>query len=360
MRVAPTILLALGFTLRALAAGRDAPHLQSPQKSTAPTIQVYSRETIVDVVATGKDGQPVHGLSAADFAVEEDGRPQSIRSFAEIGPGAQQPVQQDPMLAAGVNSNLQAAASGPVNIILIDALNTAPPQMTIFKKQMIGYLRTMPKGTRVAIFALSASKGGRLVQGVTTDGATAAASLATIDAEWNRPPAIRRDATRAMMLQIVGYVSSIKGRKNLLWCTARMPLYLLRDGGYAWMRPPQRSQVDQNMDLFDAMTAAQIAISPVSLKGVGGLGLNELLAEAVAEGTGGTAEYNSNDFGSLVAKAIDSDRSYYTLSYVPPSFPMDTRYHTIRVKVDQPGVSLVYRKGFNAEQVGQEELNSRP
>jgi VWFA-related protein len=259
-----------------------------------------------------------------------------------------------------VNPNLQVAASGPVNIILMDALNTAPPQMTIFKKQIIGYLRTMPKGTRVAIFALSASKGGRLVQGLTTDGGAAAASVATIDAEWNRPPAIRRDSTRAMMSQIVGYVSGIKGRKNLLWCTARMPIYLVRDGGYAWMRPPQRDQVDQNMDLFDAMTAAQIAVSPVSLKGVGGLGLNELLAEAVAEGTGGTAEYNSNDFVSLVAKAIDSDRSYYTLSYIPPPFPMDTRYHTIRVKVDRPGVNLVYRKGFNAEQVGQNVLNLGP
>jgi hypothetical protein len=39
---------------------------------------------------------------------------------------------------------------------------------------------------------------------------------------------------------------------------------------------------------------------------------------------------------------------------------MDTLYHTIRVKVDRPGVTLVYRKGFNAEQIGQDELNSRP
>jgi hypothetical protein len=37
-----------------------------PQTS-APTIQVYARETVVDVTVTDAHGNPVHGLTQADF-----------------------------------------------------------------------------------------------------------------------------------------------------------------------------------------------------------------------------------------------------------------------------------------------------
>src|SRR5688500_7751917 len=38
----------------------------------------------IDVVATGRDGRPVHDLKAADFELLEDGKPQEIRAFEFI------------------------------------------------------------------------------------------------------------------------------------------------------------------------------------------------------------------------------------------------------------------------------------
>ena len=69
-----------------------APHLdlemwvyaQSPQAAPAPTLHVYSRETILDVLVTDDKGQPVRGLAKSDFTVEEDNKPQPIRSFYEV------------------------------------------------------------------------------------------------------------------------------------------------------------------------------------------------------------------------------------------------------------------------------------
>src|ERR1035441_4904822 len=58
------------------------------QTSTAPTIQVFSREVIVDVTVTDDNGNPVHGLAQSDFTIEENGHPQSIRSFREFGTGS--------------------------------------------------------------------------------------------------------------------------------------------------------------------------------------------------------------------------------------------------------------------------------
>jgi len=47
------------------------------------TLHVTSREVIVDVMVTGKDGQPVYGLQQSDFSIEENGHHQAIRSFRE-------------------------------------------------------------------------------------------------------------------------------------------------------------------------------------------------------------------------------------------------------------------------------------
>jgi hypothetical protein len=79
------------------------------------------------------------------------------------------------------------------------------------------------------------------------------------------------------------------------------------------------------------------------------LGVRQLLMEQVAEESGGTAYYNSNSLDGMLTKALESGREYYTLSYVPPRKKDDGRYHTIHVEVNRPGVKLVYRSGYNAE-----------
>ena len=50
-----------------------------------------------------------------------------------------------------------------------------------------------------------------------------------------------------------------------------------------------------------------------------------------------------------MARATDVGSNYYTLSYSPPSVAYDGRYHSIAIQVNKPGVHLVYRKGYGAE-----------
>src|SRR5579871_3945732 len=63
-------------------AGFDTPD------SGIPTSQVFSREVVVDVTVMDDQGRPVHSLKQADFTLEENGHPQSIRSFREFGANA--------------------------------------------------------------------------------------------------------------------------------------------------------------------------------------------------------------------------------------------------------------------------------
>jgi hypothetical protein len=104
------------------------------------------------------------------------------------------------------------------------------------------------------------------------------------------------------------------------------------------------------MDAYELLTGAQVAVSPIDPSGVSALlGARQLLMEQVAEESGGAAYYNNNSIAAALGKAIERGSHYYTLSYVPQRKKDDGHYHTIHVDVNRPGMRLVYRRGYNAE-----------
>jgi hypothetical protein len=55
------------------------------QDANGFTLKVYSRLTVVDVTVVDSKENPVHGLPESAFTILEDGKPQPIRSFTEVG-----------------------------------------------------------------------------------------------------------------------------------------------------------------------------------------------------------------------------------------------------------------------------------
>jgi VWFA-related protein len=403
------------------ASGAAPAQAASPDSSTT-TLQVFSRETVVDVTVTDAKGEPVRGLQASDFTMQEDGKPQAIRGFHEYSakdaPGT---VRMPPPLPANVYTNLQPApASSAVNILLLDALNTASGDQVYMKQESLRYLRSMPKGTRIAVLGLSSRL--TILQGLTSDPAILLAAVdtkknralpspfidndtgdtidslmdivddgaaATLAEFENEQATFQQDMRNRMTLealnQIAAYVSSIKGRKNLIWFGTGLPLNIFPDGGINDLQ----GMTDYSKDLrktTDLLTAAEVAVYPVDARGLfndpansaatQGKGLTgpraaqkaandaaakmkflqktaqeHLSMETVAEATGGQAYYNTNDLKAAVSKAIENGANYYTISYVPPSLAYDGRYHSIDVKVGRPDVHLGYRKGYNADDI---------
>jgi hypothetical protein len=70
--------------------------------------------------------------------------------------------------------------------------------------------------------------------------------------------------------------------------------------------------------------------------------------ETFAEETGGKAFYNTNGLTEAAAAAIDAGANFYTITYAPVNQALDTRFRTIKVTVDRPGLNLVYRNGYYA------------
>jgi hypothetical protein len=226
----------------------------------------------------------------------------------------------------------------------------------------------MPAGTTVALFVLSPSKGLRLVQGFTSDGALAASAIENLDVEWGREP----DAHGQLPLgiaaanQIAAYVAGMHGRKNLIWILTGSPPQILHDGGLSWGNTDM-TEVHRLMNLYDLFTQEQISIYPIDPHGVHTLGPivgkmdslaqaraflakseAPLVEEAIADETGG-ATSNSNDYQGTIAKIVDDTEHSYVLSYVPPRPDVDGHFHPIHIQVDRPGVHLSYRTGYNDE-----------
>ena len=134
----------------------------------APTIRVNTRMVLVDVVATGKKGQPIKDLKPEDFVIEENGKKQKIATFTtpdEIAKAAAPPA-----LPPGIYSNQPEyrAPGGPITVFVLDAANSQFSDQAYGRLQMLKYVDEQSKSTqRTAIFTLT--DGLHVIQDFTSD-----------------------------------------------------------------------------------------------------------------------------------------------------------------------------------------------
>jgi VWFA-related protein len=314
-------------------ASSAAPQQSAQASSNAPTLRVTSRETVVDVTVTDAKGQPVHGLKQSDFTIKEDGQAQPLRSFTEVREDTPPTPARPPQLPPNVYTNLQPPpTTSAVNILLLDGLNTLPADQMNMRQESIKFLKSMPKGTRIAVLSLTSSL--RILQGFTSDPAIL---IAVVDSKKNRalPSPFIDDASTAILddqadaqtelgnddaaaaiqefsneqvafqtdvrnrvtlealNQIAAYVTGIKGRKNLIWFTDGMPLNLFPTAGVNDLQ----GMTDYAKDVrktTDLLTAAEVAVYPVDARKLFNPAANEAdqHLERITARTGGVVATN--------------------------------------------------------------------
>ena len=162
----------MGYLLRFSFAALAATQLYAqtpPGPQTSPnTIKVETRVVLLDVAVTDHKGQSIPNLHQEDFQVVEDGKPQSISAFEEHKHNTSGPINLPPW-PANVYTNMRVVSpSDSVNVLLIDLLNSYPWNQKGVCDQAIQYLKTVPPGTRLAIFTMNTEQ-LRLVRGFTSD-----------------------------------------------------------------------------------------------------------------------------------------------------------------------------------------------
>jgi VWFA-related protein len=393
-------------------------HSQAPapdSKRVGPAIKVETRVVLLDVVVTDDKGEAVAGLNKKDFQIMEEGAPQAISSFDEHK--SVQPVQiKLPQMPPNVFTNFPTTKSpDSVNVLLLDLLNTQPQDQAFARQQVIKYLENVQPGARLAIFALGSQL--RIVRGFTTDFSGLSAALddknlgvnpqvsgllptqsqqfsqdlvvhqmrrsqaapAAIESveQFQADEAAARGASRIEITlqafqQLARYLSGIPARKNVIWFSDNFPISFVPDSK---VRAPKHQEHLQKTS--DMLTAAQVAIYPVSALGVLGdptfdvsmlggtrqqleavLSSNQIAMESIAEETGGRAFYNTNALNEAVKDAVDIGSHYYTLAYSPSNNKSDGKYRRIQVSLSSGNYKLSYRRGYYADKPRPESNSS--
>jgi len=419
--------------------GQSAPAAGTP----VTTIRTSSDLVVVDVVASDSQQNPVHKLTAADFTVLEDGKPQTLKVFEEHQTQPSAPLPPAPKLDPGVFTNYSVApASGALNILLLDKLNTPMDAQSVVRDQVLKYLKDVPPGTRIAIFSLTTEL--KLLQGFTTNpevlralvagkkGNQGASPLMNNAMEGDQPGAddpmydteadvLGNDPDAAMILanlvqfeaeqqslqlqirarytldalnQLARYMSALPGRKNLIWFSGSFPVNILPDPDVLSLSaPPSKdpgaftpdpftgvaSMEDEFRQTVDLLARSQVAVYPIDARGLmvnptfsatqsgstmirkpnGFANANTKFfqqtseehgtMEQMAQATGGKAFVNTNGLKEAVEKAIAAGSNYYTIAYTPTNRKWNGDYRKIQVKLDRPGVTLSYRRGYFAD-----------
>jgi VWFA-related protein len=303
------------------AAAANVPN--SPQQegdSGIATIRTYSNLVVVDVVVTDSQGNPVHGLPRDTFALTENGKPQTLRHFEEhsASPVLDIKVLPPPRMPPGLFSNRTPAfANGPVNVLLLDYLNTPVSVQPYARKQLLDYLDHAAPGTRIAIFglttqlsmlqgftsdmtvlknALDPKKGGaaqvsQLLANSVTGGPTGDTSLSqsllasdatSTDITQEMVDAVTRFEAMQSSFQtdmrvqytlngidsLARYLIGIPGRKNVIWYSGSFPLDVQPDPN----EEDPNDSVVRNDELVretdNLLTRAQVAMYPVDARGL--------------------------------------------------------------------------------------------
>jgi VWFA-related protein len=163
-------------------ASAPAPQAGS-EPAVSPTFHAQARLVQVDVSATDHQGKPVTGLSASDFTVLEDGKPQPIRVFESHSPASKPAVAAQPAPVVSLpphtyTNRIVTPTDDALGILLLDLLNTPVTDQAYARKQTIAFLKTLPSGKRIAMFVLSGHL--MLVQEFTQDSTTLVAAAEKI------------------------------------------------------------------------------------------------------------------------------------------------------------------------------------
>ena len=339
----PAVLLFSGLLAPARAQTRPPEQLPPSQPYT---IQANARVVLTDVTVTDKNGNPVHGLPESAFQVFDNNKPQTISSFEEHSDTPVK-IEMEPVAAAkGVYSNDYLEHLPPViSVIIIDIANLDVPEQMYLYSELTRFFKTQPLVQPLAIY-LRAGNGCFLVQNFTTDRALL---LAAVRKAIPRIPPTGREYLSDIdtMYQIAGYLSQLPGRKNVLWFSGGSTFYLREDADL--YEDPQVWR-----DLYDLLEAERIAVYPIDARGLTtsfrrSMWNQDALMNETAIATGGQAFYNNNGLKEITNHVLNSDGSFYTLTYSPQDFHFDNKWHKVRVKLNVDGYHLSYRRGYFAD-----------
>jgi VWFA-related protein len=365
------------------------------------TLKVQSNIVLTNVVARDKKtGAVVKGLTAADFTILENGKPQKLASFdfqnvdEAVALHENATVSGKASIAELVNRNFAAnpallkdhrlivmffdlssmqpedidraveAAQDyinkkmqPADLVAAVSMDTSLSLDQDFTADKEALLKAVGRynGSEGTGFA-NGNEGGN--SGGTSDDAS---SFTADDSEYN---SLNTDRELYAIRTIAKSLEGVDQRKSLLYFSGG----LSRQGieNQASMRAATNAAVRANMAIYSVDSRGLQALPPVgdaskgSLRGTaaysGGamqsqldanFGSQEVLATLSAD-TGGKAFFDSNDFAPAFQQIQHDTEAYYILGFRSTDPTRNGAYRRLTIKVNRNDLKLEYRPGYYA------------
>ena len=396
------LLLSLFTTLPGQTVRPDFPARPGGQQENRPQdkkllqdddiVRINTNLVQVDATVLDDQKQPVRNLTMEDFAVLENGKPQTLTNFSlvEVGTPATATVAPPNTAAKNIPAPPVRLTASQVNrtiAVVIDDLCMSQASLVATKDSLRQFLaKEVQTGDLIAFFRTRAS--GQTVGGMfTADKRTLERQIAQLrwypeSLEFCGDPGPARNEGEPRIAQDTRFRREERTRDNLTVSKLSMVRYIIA----GLDRLPGRKSVllvsdglAATSDTFFALrrtvesaNRASVVLNTISALGLQGGGFDAQDDVAIddiaglrdqrsalelsrggslnylAEATGGLAVRNRNLFGDIIREALDTQKSYYLLGYRPSdeSLKIAGTVRNITVRVKRPGLKVRYRHGY--------------
>ncbi len=320
----------------------------------APSAPANPGTVALNVVVTPKKGAPVTGLNEQDFKLLDNNVPVPITSFRAIA-GKQAPVEV---------------------VLVVDAVNVPYTGVAYMRGQIEKFLRAddgqLAFPTSLVIFT---DTGAQVQPGFSRDGNAEATSLdhASIGLRdvnrsagfWGATERVQKSID--MLQQLTVREASVPGRKFIVWVSPGWPLL---------SGPAIQLSSNQERGIFTEVVqlSAELRRANVTLYNVNPIGAAEgpgrtfyfqefvkgvsqptqvepadLSLQVVATQSGGLVLTSSNDLARELQDCYADGMAYYEIHFDPAHAEKPDQYHSVNVKVDQPGLTPRTLQGYYAQ-----------
>jgi VWFA-related protein len=386
---------------------------QDPAQQPPVTFRAEVNYVEVDARVLDAQGRFVTGLTAADFELFEDGKPQKVTVFNVVNMPveraarplfASQPIEPDVLTNQRVNE-------GRVYLIVLDDLHVHPLRSTYVKRAARQFIeRYVGANDMAAVVTTSGQAQGsqdftsssrllgqaidkfmgrklrssvmeRIEEEARTRGTRQADERINDPSDFERGYQARNALTTIKNLS--EYLEHVRGRRKALVLFSEGVDYDITD---VFNNREATTVIDASRDAIAAATRANVSIYAIDARGLRtgledaieiqsfpddptlGLSSSALRNEqqlgqdslrTLAEETGGFAAVNTNDIAGAFQRVVDDNSSYYVLGYYPTNDRRDGRFRKIEVKVSRPGVTVRARRGYVAPRGRAASFDSR-
>jgi VWFA-related protein len=331
--------------------------VKAPSAGQAVVSAAAPRLVEVNVIVRNQQGTAA-SLTRDDFQIFDRGERRSIASFEAHSPGeVRQPAAQLPPLVY-VNQAGHDAGPAGATAILLDGLNTRIEDGAAARRQLLKFLGQIQPADRVGVYLMGSRL--RVIEPFTRDSQNLARPLdpgveemaavfSGSDSELHAyGPAERMKHTAEELVQLARHIGRAPGRKNLIWLSGGIPLT-------PWDADPKVLSAEMAR-AARALSDSGIAIYPVDAGALFAPNKRRSGTEVLdrlAALTGGRPFTAPDDLLQVVHAVLAESAVSYTVGFAADAAGSALEFRDLRIETAQPGLQLVYPRGYLAGPVPQ-------